>query len=250
MKFVEKTVLSFFFVLSLLSCAQSGPQEDASPALTVEHEKTKQETDALTVGIDVSHHCNEIDFGKVKAHGVHFVFCKATEGDDWTDPNFLRYFSDLKTHQIRRGAYHFYIVGDDPIVQANHFIQTVQLETGDLPPVVDIESMHQHPDPKLAQELKSFLDILENHYQMRPILYTGERFWNKHLHGGFSEYPLWIAEYGVEEPQVPQGWTSWAFWQKEQDYRIPGIEKEVDFNIFSGNLTAFDLFIQDLAKDQ
>ena len=38
------------------------------------------------VGIDVSNHNGRIDFDKVKADGVSFVYLKASEGKSYTDP--------------------------------------------------------------------------------------------------------------------------------------------------------------------
>ena len=40
-----------------------------------------------------------------------------------------------------RGAYHFYIPGTDALKQADFFIRTVKLDSGDLPPVLDVEAV-------------------------------------------------------------------------------------------------------------
>src|SRR4051794_23447408 len=39
-------------------------------------------------GIDISRYQGDVDFGRLRAAGAHFVFIKATEGADYVDPNF------------------------------------------------------------------------------------------------------------------------------------------------------------------
>ena len=52
----------------------------------------------------------------------------------------------------------------------------------------------------------------------------------------FSEYPLWLAEYGVPEPTLPVigGWNEWLFWQNSETGEVPGFTGPVDLNIFAG----------------
>jgi lysozyme len=235
-------------LLTILSCAppaesptgtETSPTEDPNAAGVLET------SSPLVLGIDISHHCDAVDFSQLKPQGLAFVFCKATEGNDWQDPLFHSYFEGLLEHDLIRGAYHFYVVGDDPLAQAQNFIQTVTLTPSDLPPVVDIESMHDQHDPTLASELKLFLDTLERHFRKRPVLYTGVRFWNQHIHRDFSHYPLWLAEYGVETPTLPEGWNHWHFWQKNQTFQPKGVLKAVDFNVFNGTQEQLKHWIQE-----
>ena len=216
--------------LFYFSCQNSNPQEkslvDEKPSLT----KTQLK------GIDVSHHSGDVDWDLALKEDVKFVFCKASEGDDWQDPMFSSYFEQLKERGVFKGAYHFYVVGDDPEVQADNFIKIVSLEPGDLPPVIDIETMHNQHDPQLAKDLRVFVDKIEKYYHKKPILYTGPRFWNQHIHKSFSDYDLWVAEYEVPEPQLPHGWEKWAFWQINENQVVPGISKGVDINLFNGTL--------------
>jgi lysozyme len=48
------------------------------------------------------------------------------------------------------------------------------------------------------------------------------------------EYPLWVAHYGVAEPNLPAGWPEWAFWQHTDEGRVAGIDANVDLNWFNG----------------
>jgi len=60
-------------------------------------------------------------------------------------------------------------------------------------------------------------------------------FYNRHLAGYFSEYPLWIARYHRREPSLACG-TDWVFWQYGHRGRLEGIAGPVDFNVFHGSL--------------
>ena len=45
-----------------------------------------------------------------------------------------------------------------------------------------------------------------------------------------ARYPLWIANYGVQEPNIPAPWTSYSAWQHTSSGRVPGINGPVDLD--------------------
>ena len=181
-------------------------------------------------GIDVSHYSGEIDWERVSAAGYSFVYVKATEGVDSADPLFLEHWQTLGELGIPRGAYHFYVTEDDPKEQARFFLGHVEHRPGDLPPVVDVEVLGHGTKPGLPGRLRRFLELVELELGVTPIIYTSPSFWNAHLDPSFGCYPLWLAEYGTSEPQLPHGWTSWLMWQFEADAEVPGIEKGADLS--------------------
>ena len=82
--------------------------------------------------------------------------------------------------------------------------------------------------PGLIDRFRRFVVRLENHYGVKPIIYTSPRFWNDHLTDEFGEYPLWVAEYEVDEPVIPKGWATWHLWQWQGDTLISGVENGAD----------------------
>lgn len=196
------------------------------------------------VGIDVSKYQGTIDFNKVKQAGAKFVFVRATEGNTYQDANFLVNLAKAREAGLATGAYHFYETNDDPHTQLDNFKSIVLLRSGDLPPVIDIEKLHNQNKTHLVDNIQVFLEGLEAHYGVKPILYSGHKFSNKYL-THFGEYPLWIAEYGVDEPRLPKGWTDWRFWQWSQSSTMSGIKGQVDANRFNGNDAEFrDLLLK------
>ena len=89
-------------------------------------------------GIDVSYAQGEIDWHAVRAAGVAFAFVKATEGTSIQDARFARNWVEAKSAGIRRGAYHFFHFGDDPVAQASDFLASAKPQEGDLLPAVDV----------------------------------------------------------------------------------------------------------------
>ena len=91
--------------------------------------------------------------------------------------------------------------------------------------------------------MKTFLDVLENELGAPPVLYTARNFWNENLNDTFGAYPLWIAEYDVEAPTLPEGWSAWTLWQWKGDAAVPGVEKSADLSRLAGETSTEDLVI-------
>ncbi|GAE16759.1 hypothetical protein IX307_001991 [Bacteroides pyogenes] len=188
-------------------------------------------------GVDISHYQGKIDWAEFlqnqnTAAPLHFVFMKATEGGDYGDSTFVANFVNARNYGLIRGAYHFYIPGTDAIKQADFFIRTVCLEPGDLPPVLDVEVAGRKDKSELQQGIKRWLDRVESHYGVKPILYTSYKFKERYLNDSvFNTYPYWIAHYYQDSVKYR---GKWHFWQHTDVATVPGIEKKVDLNVFNG----------------
>ena len=195
-------------------------------------------------GIDVSHYQGDIDWkmlGQTRQgqFPIQFIFMKATEGGDYTDDRFAANFDSARVHGFVRGAYHFYNPKTDANKQADFFIQSVKLEPGDLPPVLDIEKKGKDMK-KLQVDLKVWLRKVENHYGVKPIIYASYKFKTRYLSDSvFNSYPYWIAHYYVDSVRY-QG--EWKFWQHTDVGTLPGIDEKVDLNVFNGSKNELDAF--------
>jgi len=193
-------------------------------------------------GIDVSHHQKKIDWNALLANEpVEFAFVKATEGANFTDTLFNSNWTTLRQVGLRRGAYHFfraYGCGED---QARHFLSTVDMQAGDLAPVLDIELLDGVPPEILVEEAKVWLQQVESQLNIKPIIYTNQHFYESFLAGHFDEYPLWIARYAQDKPVLTRG-RRWQFWQYSNEGCIEGISSKVDMNVFPGTPEALEAF--------
>lgn len=164
-----------------------------------------------------------------EAKEVAFVFIKATEGVSLKDRKFHKYWEESGKRGIPRGAYHFYRSGKPPKEQADNFVNTVgELFPTDLPPVLDIETVHKgYSKEKLNSDLKVWLRLVERHYGKKPIVYTGEDFANGVLDKSITDnYTIWVAHYGVDLPER----ENWDFWQFTDKGIVCGVRGYVDIS--------------------
>jgi len=194
-------------------------------------------------GIDVSRYQSSINWKEVKNMEVKgikigFVFMKATEGINNVDDQFRRNWLKAEEQNISKGAYHFFIPGKNAKMQAQNFIEIVNLKKGDLPPVLDIETGHRLSVTEMQKEVRIWLDAIEKKYGVKPIIYTNINFYQKYFQNEFEDYPLWIAHY--LQPDKPRIDNKWIFWQHSETGRVNGIKAPVDFNVFYGDSLDFD----------
>lgn len=191
-------------------------------------------------GIDVSHHQGKIDWELLRNRAtidecpIRFVMIKATEGANRVDPCFDFNFKQAREYGFTRGAYHYYSTLSSPRDQADFFLKQVKLLKGDLPPVLDVEvKPKDKPLREFQRDVLEWLQIVEAHYRVKPILYTYYRFKLDYLNDSvFNQYPYWIAHYYVDSVAY-QG--RWKFWQHTDVGHLPGIKGDVDFNIYNGS---------------
>jgi lysozyme len=194
-------------------------------------------------GIDVSKYQQVIDWPSVKAMEVDnirlsFVFIKATEGNINEDRFFKRNWKKAKDAAMIRGAYHFFLATKNGKTQAENFISSVDLETGDMPPVLDVEQSYGVPPEKLRERVREWLIVIENFYKVKPIIYTNVDFYKRYLDEDFDDYPLWVAHYiNKGKPRI---YRDWHFWQYSETGRVNGILNKVDFNVFNGDSSDFE----------
>jgi lysozyme len=197
-------------------------------------------------GIDVSRWQSKIDWSQVygldgNQDTIHisFAFIKATEGLLWEDPLYAANWAAAKKAGITRGAYHYFKPNSNAALQAKNFISSVKLKSGDLPPVVDVEERGKKGKKELVRSLKIFLDKVEAHYGVKPIIYSPASFIESYLAADFSDYPFWVAHYYVSKPKPAPG-IDWFFWQYHDRAVIAGCKVYVDMNVFNGSRKEFE----------
>lgn len=190
-------------------------------------------------GIDISHYQGDVDWDQlqnamIEKCPIRFIVMKATEGSSKIDPSFKYNFKQALEYGYIRGAYHFWSNRSSARQQAYFFLNNVPLESGDLPPVLDVE--HKPKDKSVEdfqQDILTWLHIVEDKYHVKPIIYTYYKFKKQYLDTPvFDDYPYWIAHYYVDKIEY-QG--EWKFWQHTDAGKLPGIKGYVDFNIYNGS---------------
>ena len=184
-------------------------------------------------GIDISHHHGKIDWGtlfRTERYDtiIDFVYCKATEGATFIDPQWSRNRSHLLEMEIPHGAYHFFRPNTDPEEQAKHFLYHWIKEPSDLPPVLDVET-EAESDKELIRSMEIWLNAVEKRCGMRPIIYTSLHFFETKFASHFSDYSFWVAAYSRKPGSIQD--KRIVHWQYSEKGQLPGIETPVDFNV-------------------
>ncbi|NMH29466.1 GH25 family lysozyme [Flavobacterium silvaticum] len=197
-----------------------------------------------SIGFDVSEYQGKITWDAIgKAEGKYpldFVFIRSTAGSDKTDKKFDDNWTGAKKAGFMRGAYHYYRPNENSLQQAGNFILNTPLRKGDLPPILDIEQMPENQSmDRLKLGLHKWLDAVEKHYGVQPIIYTGEKYYDSFLAEEFSEYTFWIANYNFFVEEIESGWM---FWQFTESAEVPGIPGKVDLNVFNGPKERLEYF--------
>ena len=189
-------------------------------------------------GIDVSQYQGTIDWDNVEAieeqFELKFVVVRATAGSNKVDLKFKKNWKNLTESMYIQGAYHYYRPDENSTDQANNFIKNVKLRKGHLPPILDIEKMPKGQSmEKLKEGLQNWLSIVEKHYRVKPIIYTGEKYYEDFLQQDFPSYQFWIANYNPWKEKIQADYLMWQFTEKA---KLHGIDELVDVNVFNGNV--------------
>lgn len=213
----------------------------ASAKSTGASTKTTLITPSSLKGVDVSKWQKEVDWDQIKDSDVSFAFVKATQDDYRLDPYFGRNWEETKRVGIKRGAYHFFIPAVPVQGQIDMFINTVELEAGDLPPVLDVEVIEKHTSgAEMRRNMHTWLEAVTKHYGVKPIIYTNQNFYRRWLQGHFKDYHFWIARYNTAEPEIHHE-DKWLFWQYSDTGKLPGVQANIDLNFFAGDLNTLNL---------
>ena len=178
---------------------------------------------------------------------ISFMYIKATEGMTMRNRYYKNDYQEAKKHHIRVGSYHFFSTTSSATLQAKHFLQNAKFQSGDLPPVLDLEPLPSQIRKMggggvLWARVKTWLSIVEQHTGVKPVLYISQSFVNKHLPYApdiKKNYPIWIARYGEYKPDVRL-----VYWQLSPDGRVNGIKGHVDINVFNGYRQEFNQFLK------
>jgi lysozyme len=200
--------------------------------------KVLEKHEGKVIGIDVSEYQGKVRWSYVdtieEKYPLRYVFIRATVGNDRVDRQFKKNWLGAKENKMIRGAYHYYRPNENSLEQAELFIKTVKLKKGDLPPVLDIEKLPKEQSiERLKIGLRRWLKAVESHYGVRPIIYSGEKYYDDFLKEEFSDYLFWIANYNFYREEIQD---EWLFWQFTEKATVPGIDCSVDVNVYNGDL--------------
>ncbi|YAB13930.1 GH25 family lysozyme [Lactiplantibacillus plantarum] len=204
-------------------------------------------------GFDVASYQAGMNVGKVAGD---FVLVKATEGIDYTNPEFNGHAKQTLSAGKKLGVYHFIRNNSDIKQQADYFLTVVKPYIGKAMLVLDFENttgstIQNQAGVGLA---KQWLDYVYIQTGVRPIVYTGincENVLNWDIVVN-ANYGLWIAQYNNYDavngyqPRDLYGslknWKTAVMFQYTSTGRLPGWSGDLDFDVFYGDKSAWDKY--------
>ena len=232
----------------------SGPTDStSSTSSTTSSTSSTSSTSTTTttgdhpIGIDVSHWQGDIDWAAVADDGIAFAYMKASEGTYYTDDSFFGNEDGARSEGLYTGAYHFAIPDDSSgAEQAEYFVDNGGGWTADgetLPGVLDIEwnpysgnDCYDLSLSELQDWVEDFVTTYESLTGRKPAIYTSRTYWELCIaSAGFTDAPLWVADWGGYPPSLPDGWSEYTFWQTDAYGSVDGIGGDCDMDEYGGS---------------
>ncbi len=190
-------------------------------------------------GVDVSVYQGNVNWPQAKSAGVEWAIARVSDGTGNPDTQFANNWPNMKKAGVLRGLYQFFRPSEDPIAQADLMFTMLKnaggLQSGDLPPIMDMEVTDGLGPAAIQAAMKKWLNYVEGKINRKPMIYTAA-FMSGNVGTGFSNYPLWVANYGPSCPTMPSGWSQWVMWQYSDNSNYNGISGGVDGDEFNGTL--------------
>lgn len=194
----------------------------------------------LIRGLDVSAWQGEIDWARVAQAGMEIVYIRATEGDRYEDAYFRQNYVGAKENGLQVGVYHFLTAqnAQEARAQARFFVETLRAADAvpDCRPALDLEGDAGMSDALWNEIAAAFLQEVEALSGYPPCIYSDASGARDRYSAALAIYPLWVANYGVAEPEANGKWASWAGFQCSDRGTVAGVSGNVDLDFFTREL--------------
>lgn len=186
-------------------------------------------------GIDVSEYQGYINFNLVRDSGIDIVYIRSSEGTNFVDPYFRENYNNAKAAGLKVGFYHYVTSRStaEAINEADYFASVINGTSPDCLLAMDFEYFGGLTGYDVNAISRTFLERLEQVTGKRAIVYSDAYNAGNVFDSSLSGYPLWIAEYGVNEPELYRNWGAWTGFQYSDTGRISGINSYVDLDRFT-----------------
>lgn len=192
-------------------------------------------SDVIYEGIDVSGWQENINYAEVKQSGIEIVYMKSSEGKSFVDPYFNQNYTNAKANGLKVGFYHYLIArsNEEAVQEARFFVSVISGKEPDCRLAMDFESFGNLSVAEINQIGITFMRTVENLTGKEVIIYSNTNDATNIFSGELTNYPLWVAQYEVEQPTPNGKWSTWAGWQYTDKGEVAGIGGYVDRNKFT-----------------
>lgn len=193
-------------------------------------------------GIDVSEWQGYINWKEVADSGIKIVYIRASEGNNYIDPDAIRNYNGAKNNNIKVGFYHYLTARNEQeaIEQAQFFVSVLKGLNVDCRLAMDFENFGSLSLDEINFISETFLAEVERLSGKEVIIYSDA--YNAAY--TFSDdlvlkYPIWVADYYVSEPG-DGNWKTWDGFQYTDEGTVIGINGYVDRDLFTSGILLRD----------
>ena len=231
-------IVAFSLVLPMGAFAAGENSSTAKGAANDVADDTVAAEDTTRRGIDVSVWQGEIDFDRVKDSGIETVYIRAGEGTNIVDEYFERNYENARAADLEYGFYHYVTARStgEARAQADFFANLIQTKPQDMRAAMDFENLSGLTADEAVAIARAYLERLETRLAHTPAVYSDAYDAASVWRSSLTDYPLWVADYDVEEPYTTGGWSSWSGFQYSDRGAVDGISGHVDLDYFRGNI--------------
>lgn len=192
-------------------------------------------------GLDVSAHNGMMNLDAAYKDGYEFIFIKASEGDNYRDPNFRINYSKAFHAGMKIGAYHFFRFDCEGITQAKNLLGAIGQRQLELGVAIDVEEHKNAKDVDSVQIAKRLTDMVQylNMNGYRVTFYSNRDGYYEYIRETAPGSCLWICSFN----SVPIN-AEWTYWQYNHHGDVDGIRGDVDLNAFCGSRADWDRFLR------
>ncbi len=196
-----------------------------------------------TPGLDVSSWQGNVDWGSVAANGARWMYTKATESTNYTNPYFSQQYTGAYNAGLVHGAYHFATPNTSSgAAQADYFVAHGGGWSADgktFPGMLDMEwnpygaACYGLSGSGMVNWILSFSNEYHALTGRYPMIYTATSWWSQCTGntGDFSSTnPLMLANYNGSPGPMPYNWGFQTIWQFADSGVFPG-----DQDYFNGD---------------
>lgn len=189
-------------------------------------------------GIDVSEWQGDIDFKKVKEAGIEIVYIRAGQGFSYKDAKFERNYEEAKRNGLKVGVYHYMTARsvEDAKLQAKFFVSLISGKQIDCRLAMDFESFGNLNRNQINEIAVAYMEEVKRLSGKEVVVYSNTYDAKYVFNNKVAEEPLWVAQYGVNEPQDNGNWRNWIGYQYSSSGRISGISGNVDLDKFTKDI--------------
>ena len=160
----------------------------------------------------------------------------------YVDSHFNENYEKARKAGLKVGFYHYLDARsvEEAITEAKFFVSVISEKEFECKMAMDFESFGSLSKEEINAIGLAFIKEVERLTNKQMIIYSDAYNALNVFNSEFECYPLWVAQYDVENPEPNYKWDTWSGWQYTDVGEISGINTYVDMDKFTNEVLLDD----------